>query len=257
MNSAQKHRKYCNHVKNILFTNSTKNIPKDNNLIRLMDLASGRGGDIFKWNKLHIGLVYGFDIDQNSTKEAIRRYSEAIKNRIINIKISFYTTNISSNHNFIQNKIKKPVDIISCMFALHYFSQNLSTLTSFIKMVSQSLNVGGIFTGIAPDSKYIKKILNNKDIYNNPNVIIRKSKDKQNSYQFMILDESGNDYFSFKGISSEFFINKEQFKTLAIKYHLQLQGNFKNIFDHYPPHHDKVNISQLYFSFTFKKVNIV
>jgi SAM-dependent methyltransferase len=259
MDESEVHRKYCNIVKKqllrdaVLFLKNTKGFDK----INLLDLGSGRGGDIFKWGSLKINRVYGVDPDVSSVEEAINRYKKNRRKCVS--KVSFYKRS-ATDTGFITDKIlhKRKVNMVSCMFALHYFFENPQLLDKFFSTVSENLCSGGVFIGIAPDSKYILKLLDPEDKYKNPNVLISSNEDQ--SYNFKIRDKKGDDYFSFKGESKEFLIDKTIFIKNAEKFGLKpIQvnkhyGAFTNLIDGNGLGGNSNSISQLYFLFSFLKV---
>ena len=176
------------------------------------------------------------------------------------------------------------------MFALHYFCD----LRTFLRNVSDNLNPGGIFVGVAPDSKYIKKLLDPDDPYKNDEVSVRKAPSEVRSptdsapnvandagascangangvrarppvvraasavpsvreaYYFLIKGDETQptDYFTFRGESLEYLIDKDELVSLAREVSLELV-EMKNIADGcatLPP------TAQLYFSFIFRRI---
>lgn len=252
------HRKYCNYIKNLLLEDAIKNINEDPKDSMLLDLCSGRGGDMFKWNKLCIGRVYGIDSDKASFLEAINRYIKN-KKQLKSTKISFFNFSVTDCDRMDAIIEGKKMSIVSCMFGLHYFTYSYIILDNVIRSISNNLKKGGLFIGIAPDELYLKKLLNPDDAYSNDDVIIEYDPSWYNSYKFLIKSNKEDDYFSFKGISSEFFIDKELFKKICMKYDLVMNNKFNryrfpNLYDTYPENNYKNTISQLYFSFCFVKI---
>ena len=243
----EKHRKYCNILKKELLRCAIVGLKK----IKLLDLCCGRGGDIFKWENLKIGEVYGFDIDKESINEAIRRYKIGRKHRKLRVRISFYTSS-SYNGDFIRRMCRYQCsNVVSCMFAIHYFCKSRENLEKFMNVVSINLDLGGTFVGVSPDEKYIRRLMDPTDTYKCDKVFVRSTGEK--SYKFFIKDKSKNDYFSFKGVSDEYIVNKLELRKIALKYGLYLVY-YKNIYDDYPNlDGDRVPLSQLYFSFMFVK----
>lgn len=251
------HRRYCNSVKKAILRDAvamTQMNPKD---IRLLDMACGRGGDIFKWNDLGIGLVFAFDIDADSVREAIGRC--AANRKKLTTQVRFYETSVYSCK-FIRHTILRgtKVNVVTCMFALHYFCESERSLTVFLRNVSEFLEEGGVFIGIAPDPKYISKAIASGSP--NSHVTIEGG-GTPNSYRFSIRDPTQNDYFSFRGTSYEYLVPKESFVRIAgyyglrcVRHNNMLRETMPNIYDDYPPHNFKLStISQLYFSFCFVK----
>jgi len=219
----------------------------------LLDMCCGRGGDMFKWDALGIRRVYAFDSDYKSVQEAIRRYKDYRRKHRSPIIVNYHVQSALSSE-YIRDTILrgKKVNIVSCMFALHYFSD----LRTFLRNVSGNLVPGGLFVGVAPDSTYIKKLLDPDDPYKNDEVSVRWS--DQRSYYFIINESTavdrGEDYFSFRGESLEYLIDKEEMVCLAGEEGLDLV-EMKNIADGVHAGHVAPPMSQLYFSFVFRRKN--
>ena len=255
------HRNYCNYVKKELLSaarrmqsNVTKfaRVPSAGEVV-LLDMCCGRGGDMFKWDALGIRRVYAFDSDYKSVQEAIRRYKDYRRKHRSPIIVNYHVQSALSSE-YIRDTILrgKKVNIVSCMFALHYFSD----LRTFLRNVSGNLVPGGLFVGVAPDSTYIKKLLDPDDPYKNDEVSVRWS--DQRSYYFIINESTavdrGEDYFSFRGESLEYLIDKEEMVCLAGEEGLDLV-EMKNIADGVHAGHVAPPMSQLYFSFVFRRQN--
>ena len=278
------HRNYCNYVKKELLKSSLSLIEPsgvETTLpfrstpsgvdIKLLDMCCGRGGDIFKWDSLGIRRVYAFDSDHASVQEAIRRYRDyRRKTTRTPITVNFHVQSALSSK-YIRDTILRgtKVNIVSCMFALHYFCD----LRTFLRNVSDNLNPGGIFVGVAPDSTYIKKLLDPDDPYKNDEVSVRKAPSEVRSptdysapvvraasavpsvreaYYFLIKGDETQptDYFTFRGESLEYLIDKDELVSLAREVSLELV-EMKNIADGcatLPP------TAQLYFSFIFRRI---
>ena len=260
------HRNYCNYVKKELLKSSLSLTAQSAQpTAKLLDMCCGRGGDIFKWDSLGIRRVYAFDSDPASVQEAIRRYKDyRRKTTRTPITVNFHVQSALSSK-YIRDTILRgtKVNIVSCMFALHYFDD----LRTFLSNVSDNLNPGGIFVGVAPDSTYIKKLLDPDDPYKNDEVSVRKAQSAVRSltdsaqsavpsvreaYYFLIKGDETQptDYFTFRGESLEYLIDKDELVSLAREVSLELV-EMKNIADGcatLPP------TAQLYFSFIFRRI---
>ena len=267
------HRNYCNDVKRQILKYATFGFCN----VKLLDMCCGRGGDIFKWDTLGIRRVYGLDSDPQSIQEAIRRYKEYRRKTKNPIIVNFHVQSAMSSE-YIRDTILRgeKVNIVSCMFALHYFSETTDILRTFLRNVSDNLISGGVFIGVAPDSTYIKKLLDHDDPYKNDNVVARSTQSvdaggtqsvdaKCRSYYFLIKHAAkplrltqSVDYFSFRGESLEYLIEKEEFVCLANEEGLEVV-EIKNIFDsacnvdQSGEAASLSTLSQLYFSFIFRK----
>ncbi len=115
----------------------------------LLDLACGKGGDIFKW--LGLKKVIGVDIDNNSLLQA--------KKRAKKFNVDFYKKDLSTE--LLQ--LNEKVDNIVCFFAIHYFFKTEDTLDIFFKNVSNNLKDGGYFIGTVFDGSKITKDMHAKN----------------------------------------------------------------------------------------------
>ena len=249
----EQHRKICNDTKRRLIIGAYTDVKNNNKLrsLRLVDLCCGRGGDIFKWRNTGIDKVIAIDNHKDSIKEAINRYRKISKNT--KTKISFIHKDVETLN--LKKIIGSPVSIISCQFALHYFSD----LSRFLKMVSDNLVVGGYFIGVAPDGDVIDFNLNNNVKIDNV-VLERNEHDtgsdtgRDTSYFFKLVETEGgstgsktDNYFKYRDLmSKEYFVRKDNLKSKAAEHNLQLVS-FNNL--------EGNRISGLYFSFVFIKVN--
>lgn len=120
------------------------------NTLRILDLACGRGGDLWKWTTNDwdgCSIDYfGIDIDENLLKEAEERYKEvkakaSSKNRTIDCRfahcdLSRRTPNIPYPPNSF--------DVVSCQFALHYFFESNETFSTFMETVEKNVKKNGV-----------------------------------------------------------------------------------------------------------------
>jgi len=147
----------------------------------LLEMACGKGGDMFKWNKYKLSNVVAIDLNYNNIFDpkdgACKRYSDFVmKNKDIFGKIhldnvSFLYGDISENirdglavkpptlelQQDLWNKLynRRQFDIISIQFALHYLFETESKLDGFLRNVSENLRPGGIFMGTCFDGSIV------------------------------------------------------------------------------------------------------
>ena len=128
--------------------------------ISLLDLACGKGGDIFKWNRNKLSECVGIDISDdninNITNGAWKRYSNLKKRCRTAPSMKFRTLNTSLN--LRENipdifTIDKKYDIISIMFAIHYFFKDRETLNGLIKNIVENIKEGGYLIGACFNGK--------------------------------------------------------------------------------------------------------
>jgi SAM-dependent methyltransferase len=164
----------------------------------LVDLACGKGGDLFKWIQNRARAVIGIDTSgdgiTNSEDGAYKRYVQDIKKFGMGTvpKIAFVIGNSSKNivsgeagatpeeSNMLRSIFGKykpdgPVppyirdvmassflagtDVAACMFALHYFFENKATLDGFLRNLSEIVKIGGYFIGCCFDGDKIFQLL--------------------------------------------------------------------------------------------------
>ena len=122
---------------------------------RLLDLACGRGGDLWKWFDADIKYVKGVDLSPGEIEEAKGRYRQALEKRgkdRVGTVVEFVDSSILGVEEFRE---KECYDAVTCMFALHYFFVSLESAKRFLQNVSMNLKPGGYFFGTVPDGKSI------------------------------------------------------------------------------------------------------
>lgn len=144
-------RRYHNVVKRDLYNKYTLNIDK------LLDLACGKGGDLDKWISNNIKHVIGYDIDEKSIMEAKRRIKERYSDK--GTKVEVYVKDLSTD--IIEGN--NDCDVITSMFAFHYFFKSLDTFNVIMKSIDNNLKTGGYFIGTMFDGNSIRNILKNGD----------------------------------------------------------------------------------------------
>jgi hypothetical protein len=161
----------------------------------LVDLACGQGGDLFSWVRYGADFVYGTDIAGNGIRDphdgAYRRYLNAVMKNggYENVPKMIFTigssakllatgeagaTSEESNimrsvygqvapdgpiPRFVElngaGRLREGADCVAIMFALHYFFENEMSLKNFMRNVSDSLALGGLFIGCCFDGQKV------------------------------------------------------------------------------------------------------
>jgi len=165
---------------------------------KLLDLACGKGGDLFKWfyggAKFVLGVDYAGENITNPGDGAYRRYVDLIqdfkKKTIPNI--AFAIGNSSKNivngeaganpqesdilrsifgrvdpegsvpkyiENVMARQFQDGADVAACMFALHYFFETKETLDGFLTNLSETVRIGGLFVGCCFDGDLVFRLL--------------------------------------------------------------------------------------------------
>mgnify|MGYP006082228881 CR=1 FL=1 len=160
----------------------------DTPVLSILDLCCGKGGDIFKWLdndiKLCVGLDLFADCIYNTTNGAKSRYAKhrSTVKQSAQSHMEFFVADCSkkifnppydkgtnafykSQDDFTKFNTIKPdqgFDIISIMFALHYFFKDETSLNNLIDNIDKNLRVGGILIGVCFDGEKIYNVLKDK-----------------------------------------------------------------------------------------------
>ena len=167
----------------------------------LLDVACGVAGDLHKWRREGVKFVLGLDYAAKNimgTEDgAYKRYMESAVNAggFDHISPMVFAIADSSKplvdgtagateeekdilrsvfgrvrpqgsvpafvEEFGASRLKLGADCVSCMFAIHYFFESKATLDGFIKNVSDTLKVGGMFIGCCFDGEKVFNLLQN------------------------------------------------------------------------------------------------
>jgi len=120
----------------------------------VLDLCSGKGGDLLKFNKASINHYVAADLAHNSVMDVINRYN-SLQN------ITFSATFVSANCCKVRLADKLPpnllFDLVNCQFALHYSFESEEYARGLLRNVSDRLKPGGHFIGTIPNANYLVK----------------------------------------------------------------------------------------------------
>jgi hypothetical protein len=192
-------RKFHNYVKRNLFTESIRLLRKNNPdaQIRLMELACGKGQDLYKWSDNNISLVFGVDVNVDNIENKVngaqvrymnlrdKQHGETMANghklpdvyfaigdasRNIRTYDAFHT---DSGKEKVYTPIVKDVmegkydiqnqkfNLISMQFAIHYMFDKKERLDGLIDNIEQNLTLGGLFIGTCFDGSAVWDKLQN------------------------------------------------------------------------------------------------
>jgi len=142
-------RKFNNFIKSILINLYVKEGDS------ILDLASGKGGDLNKWGVRKVRSVVFSDVAKESVEQSKQRYNERHKGRF---SASFHVADLTR----VAPKEWEPplphemaFDSVSCQFALHYCFESQAQCRRFVKNAAQRLKPGGFFFGCTPWSEEI------------------------------------------------------------------------------------------------------
>ena len=189
------HNKY---IKEVVLYNSVMKKPG----LSLIDIGVGVAQDIQKWRRQQAGAVLGIDAAgdsiNNPHRGAYQRlWSTMVRNgRPAVLPMAFVIGDGSKNMSsgeagttvedkvilqsvlgktvpqgvvppYIQNELasrfKMGADIISCMFATHYFFESKEKFDGFLQNIAENLKVGGYFIGCCFDGEETFEFLKGRD----------------------------------------------------------------------------------------------
>lgn len=234
----KKYREFNNDVKHMIIKKSVS--IAGGNLV-LLDLCSGRGGDLGKWQNIDpYAKVVGVDTCEQSVNEAIRRYHNVYKKKDRRMRAYFIKnidlTEQSAMHDIALVLKRRKLtqfgnfNVVSCQMALNYFLESEIVLLNLFEIVSKALKKGGIACfSFMNGHKVLDMIKKNTDgIYMNKGIYVEKlyeeevSERKLNEYGLMykiFIADSNNieSYFNMKGINREFLAFPETIEWLIKK----------------------------------------
>ncbi|CAD6184770.1 unnamed protein product [Caenorhabditis auriculariae] len=150
-------RNFNNWIKSQLINEATNRLRDDGvRNPRIFDLACGKGGDLRKWDIARAETVTMADIASVSIDQAKGRYEEMRqRNRNRIFTADFMVVDCTKEDIMEKMKDKKPYDLTSCQFALHYSFVDEKSARTFIRNAVKPLRPGGIFIGTLPDAERI------------------------------------------------------------------------------------------------------
>lgn len=170
---------------------------------RLLDLACGKGGDIHKWTHQGAKLVVGIDYASESILDKSDGAYARLLNTLVQygpenvppmvfavgdcakslvtgaagatLEDSAILQAIFERQSPVQDppklvaenfagSLKDGADVVSCMFAIHYFFKDAETFTGFLDNLRQTLKVGGYFIGCCFDGRAVFDLLNTVNV---------------------------------------------------------------------------------------------
>lgn len=224
-------RRFHNWIKRRLITNYLTNTT------RLLDLASGKGGDLHKWIDANIQNVDGYDINQASVNEANRRLYQLPPS---NINIKFHLLDLSKN---ILDNNSSPYDAITSMFAFHYFFESEDTFYNIMETILNNLKIDGYFICCMFDGDRVHDKVNEGFLTDNFLLTLKKT----NSSAFgnilgvqlkeTVLDTETDEYIvhpkSFVNILQAYGFELVESQTFDTLYPLWAQEHHKNTLNKY------------------------
>jgi hypothetical protein len=140
------------------------------NGVNLLDIGSGRGGDIHKWKeiKAHVlavepSIEHITDFKQRLLGNGYSLQSNNIYTSVNGTSVEILNT-IGQNTNAITSKFKKTKDSSTSIFnALTFFFENKESIEALAKTIDNSVGQNGLFIGMVMDGQKVRDLLGKKD----------------------------------------------------------------------------------------------
>eukprot|EP00468_Gymnochlora_sp_CCMP2014_P006549 CAMPEP_0167755204 /NCGR_PEP_ID=MMETSP0110_2-20121227/8694_1 /TAXON_ID=629695 /ORGANISM="Gymnochlora sp., Strain CCMP2014" /LENGTH=383 /DNA_ID=CAMNT_0007641165 /DNA_START=55 /DNA_END=1206 /DNA_ORIENTATION=+ len=238
---------------------------------KLLDIACGRGGDLFKWKAAGIAYVRGIDLSPLEIDEAKRRYAES-RGKLRGLKVDFEQSDDCGRK--LLPGLNGQYDAVTCMFAAHYFFRDEATCKHFLHNVSAALRPGGYFFGCVPDGKKVVTKLMRTKKYENSVLCLERLWEKSykafgSRFIFKIRDTVTDGDVG----STEYLVFQSVFKSLAKTYDLEPVLDYRDsrleellertdrdeLFKHFAPEYklnDLHSVSHLNATFCFRKKSL-
>jgi SAM-dependent methyltransferase len=136
----EKMRRFHNKIKEQLYNKYCKNTKW------LLELCSGKGGDMHKWTFNNIENVHGYDISDRNIIECKRRFNSLSKDQSL-LNYNFYNLDLTKNNSYdvIYKNNPDNFDVICCQFGFHYFFGCGDHHDNIMKILDTSLKTDGYF----------------------------------------------------------------------------------------------------------------
>ena len=172
-------QRFHNHIKQEMIhycTTILRNEDRDKKL-SLLDLATGKGGDMYKWINNKINVIVGIDkvydnIYNTFDGACVRHNNNREKNLSFMPTIEFVVADVSkslsdednfmdmfSKNMWFETYIGKKYNIVSMMFAIHYLFSSKHNIDTLVSNINNYINENGYFIGCCFDGQKIFTML--------------------------------------------------------------------------------------------------
>lgn len=249
LHKAQRH--YNSAVKEYLIKVIT-----DDNHKNVVDLACGKGQDLFRYRRACVSFLLGIDSDLDALTEFTKRKFTFDKRNYKDANpcpdnTAIYTVYADLNEKYVtvldaikQHNIPFPAngcDVVVCNLAFHYFCSSRDSIYNIIELVSKLLAPKSRFLFTCFDGSKVVKLLRECDghyIVRQKDVVKYEIKAK---YKNATLDDCGQQIdvllpFSKGEYYTEYLVNIDYIASVCKKYdlHLEIYDNFMSYADRVP-----------------------
>nr|XP_022343188.1 mRNA cap guanine-N7 methyltransferase-like [Crassostrea virginica]XP_022343189.1 mRNA cap guanine-N7 methyltransferase-like [Crassostrea virginica] len=161
-------RNFNNWIKSVLIGETVKTLQREGRekSLVVLDLCSGKGGDLLKWKKAGISRLVCADIAGTSVEQCEVRYREMMgrghHDRYAGETFSAEFITADCTKVRLREKYQDAsmtFDLCSCQFSFHYCFESLPQAKMMLQNACECLSLGGYFIGTTPNSQEIMKRL--------------------------------------------------------------------------------------------------
>ncbi len=271
-------RIFHNWVKKTLLSETTQTLRQKHKRseIALLDLAVGRGGDLYKWWTLNIDPVVGFDISAESingdhgAKDRYRKLVDKLEGQGKSVPTyEFHVMDLSERENIPKiDKIidNRKFDIVSCQFAIHYFFKTEETLDTFLTIVNRYITKDGFFIGTTMDGNEVYKMFTEGNIIKKKLYSLENKMDLDdtltsygNMYLASLGEKEGETHYFVNQASEEYMVDTKELQKVCKKHGLKFVGymSFSKWYDRYLKTNPQNLLSQEEKEFSFLNMSFI
>lgn len=124
----------------------------------ILDIGSGRGGDLSKYKKCEPSALYMIDPNEENLNELKSRLNTTFKSLKPVVKIlQAYGQDTEKIVKLMKNK---EADIVSQFFSLTFFFQSDDLLDQLVDTIDETLKYGGVYIGTVMDGHKVSNLIN-------------------------------------------------------------------------------------------------
>ena len=124
--------------------------------VSVLDIGSGRGGDLLKWARHRPQKYIGCDASSDSVLEARTRHAALTATGKSFVPSQFEVVDVSTG---IIPLDEHTVNVVSLQFSLQYFFASQDALDNLFNNITRVLKPGGAFCAVFPDGDSIRRVL--------------------------------------------------------------------------------------------------
>jgi len=155
-------RHYNNYIKKLLIQGCFDAMPKGSP-IKVLDLGSGRGGDLSKWYfgrpGVPIGEYLGVDVSPECVSQAKERLAGVVSKKAQRERFEFEVGDCFSPQFWacMAERYPSAFNAVSIQFALHYGCESKEAVGRLLESIARCMAPGGHFVGTIVDSEVLSQ----------------------------------------------------------------------------------------------------